>query len=93
MVDLADSPRGHWYGPDHQLWALAREYRDPHAQWLAQEIDRAGVAAASAPWLRVLWWDPSMRALSITSLGMVCRDANNSNVINGKARQVAARMR
>ncbi|MBN2505076.1 MAG: DUF4962 domain-containing protein [Verrucomicrobia bacterium] len=76
IVDLADCGRGHWYGPDHLLWALAREYRDPHAQWLAQEIDRAGVAAPTAPWLNVLWHDPSMRALSPHTLPTLHRFAD-----------------
>ena len=68
IVDIADCPRGHWYGPDHLLRALAREYREGHAQWLAQEIDRADVAASSAPWLNLLWYDPTVPALSLGTL-------------------------
>ena len=46
IVDIADCPRGHWYGPDYLLRGLAREFRDPHAQWLAQEMDEADVASS-----------------------------------------------
>ena len=60
IVDVADCPRGHWYGSDYLLRGLAREYRDPHAQWLAAEIDRADVAAPGASWLNLVWFDPSV---------------------------------
>jgi hypothetical protein len=60
VVDIADCPRGHWYGPDYLLRGLARQYRDPHAQWLAQEIDEANVAASGASWLNILWYDPTV---------------------------------
>ncbi len=36
IVDLADCPRGHWYGPDYLLRGLARRFQDGHAQWLAK---------------------------------------------------------
>jgi hypothetical protein len=60
IVDLADCPRSHWYGPEYQLRALAREYRDGYAQWLARQIDEAGVSAGQATWLNLLWFDPSV---------------------------------
>lgn len=41
IVDIAACPRGHWHGPDYLLRGLAREYRDPQAQWLAKEADAA----------------------------------------------------
>ncbi|MBM4017041.1 MAG: DUF4962 domain-containing protein [Planctomycetes bacterium] len=62
IVDIADCPRSHWYGPDHILRRLAAEYRDPYAQWLAKEVDAADVAAAGAPWLNLVWYDPSVEA-------------------------------
>lgn len=62
IVDIADCPRGHWYGPDYLLRGLAREYRDPHAQWLAQEADAADVTSAGAPWLNLVWYDPAVPA-------------------------------
>lgn len=60
IVDLADCPRGNWYGPDHLLRCLARQYRDGHAQWLAGEIDAANVEAPSARWLNLIWYDPTV---------------------------------
>lgn len=61
IVDIADCPRYHWYGPDYQLRCLAREYHEGHAQWLAQEIDRAGIDAPAARWLNLIWYDPAIR--------------------------------
>ena len=62
IVDIADCPRSHWYGPDYLLRGLAQVYRDGHAQWLAQQVDEAGVAAAGASWLNLVWFDPTVRA-------------------------------
>ena len=62
IVDFADCPRYHWYGPDCQLRALASEYGDGSAQWLAGAIDEAGTAAPSSPWLNLLWFDPRVKA-------------------------------
>ena len=62
IVDLADCPRYHWYGPDFQLRRLASEYRGGTAQWLAGAIDEAGTAAPSSPWLNLLWFDPGVKA-------------------------------
>jgi len=60
IVDIADCPRSHWYGPEYLLRGLARQYRDGHAQWLAQQIDEAGVSAAGATWLNLLWFDAGL---------------------------------
>jgi hypothetical protein len=68
IVDIADCPRSHWYGPDYLLRRLASEYRDPHAQWLADEIDASDVAAFGAPWLNLVWYDPIVPAKSPASL-------------------------
>jgi len=68
IVDIADCPRGHWYGPDYLLRGLAREYRDPYAQWLAQEIDEADVASRGASWLNLVWHDASVSAEPPTTL-------------------------
>ncbi|MCB1127146.1 MAG: heparinase II/III family protein, partial [Verrucomicrobiae bacterium] len=68
IVDLADCPRGHWYGPDYLLRGLAREFQDGHAQWLAAEVDQADVTAPGAPWLNLLWFDPGVPAVAPTSL-------------------------
>jgi len=63
IVDLADCPRTHWYGPEHILRDLARRYRDGHAQWLAEQIDKADVDAPSARWLNLIWYDPTVQAV------------------------------
>ena len=68
IVDIADCPRGHWYGPDYLLRGLARQFRDPYAQWLAQQADEADVISPGAPWLNLIWFDPSVPAEPPTSL-------------------------
>ena len=64
VVDLADSPPHHWYGPDHILRHLAATYRNPHSQWLADRIDTANVEASNAQWLNLIWYDPLLRSSS-----------------------------
>ncbi|MHB9027931.1 MAG: DUF4962 domain-containing protein [Candidatus Latescibacterota bacterium] len=59
-IDYADSYRRDYTGPDFLLHALAAEYRDGYAQWLAQELDDAGVQISSWKWLDLLWYDPSV---------------------------------
>jgi hypothetical protein len=59
-VDIADCPRRDWYGPDYLLRRLAALNRDPQAQWLAGELDRAKLTVYSARWLNLLWYDPSV---------------------------------
>ena len=60
IVDIADCPRGNWYGPDYLLRGLAREFKDGHAQWLAAQIDAANVDSPEARWLNLIWYDPSV---------------------------------
>ncbi len=61
-VDLADSLRADEYGADHLLYRLAALNRDPHAQWLAEELTRARVTHSVPQWLDLLWFDPSVPA-------------------------------
>ncbi len=68
IVDIADCPRGHWYGPEYLMRALARRFRDGHAQWLAVEIDAAEVSSAGASWLNLVWHDPTVEAKSPSGL-------------------------
>jgi hypothetical protein len=68
IVDLADCPRYDWYGPEYLLRALASRYRDGHAQWLAAEIESAGVAGYAARWLNLLWYDPKVAPLPPSDL-------------------------
>lgn len=60
IVDIADCPRGNWYGPDYLLRALAHEYHDGYAQWLAQEVDGANIDSPEARWLNLIWFDPAI---------------------------------
>jgi hypothetical protein len=62
VVDLADSERADGYGADHILYRLAALNRDPHAQWLAGELRRAGVTNSVPQWLDLLWFDSSVTA-------------------------------
>jgi hypothetical protein len=66
IVDVADCPRGDWYGPDYLLRALAHEYRDGHAQWLARELDEANADSPEARWLNLVGCDPTVEARSPT---------------------------
>jgi hypothetical protein len=68
LVDLADCPRGHWYGPEYLLAGLARQYRDGHAQWLAEQVRRSGVTAPSASWLNLVWHDETLPAMPPATL-------------------------
>jgi len=61
-VDFADSERADGYGADHLLYRLAALHRDPHAQWLAGELKRAGVTNSISHWLDLLWFDPTVPA-------------------------------
>jgi len=67
-VDIGDSPRSAWYGPDYMLRRLASLYRDGHAQWLADETDRARINVPAATWLNLLWYDPTVKPQSPADL-------------------------
>ena len=60
VVDIADCPRYDWYGPDYLLRRLAALNRDPQAQWLAAELERAAVTQYSARWLNLIWYEPTV---------------------------------
>jgi hypothetical protein len=76
VVDLGDCPRYHWYGPDYQLRALASEYRDGTAQWLASQIDESSTAAPVSAWLNLLWFDPRIQPQPPASLATTRRFEN-----------------
>jgi len=67
-VDYADSYRRDNTGPDFLLHALAAEYRDAFAQWLARNLDDAGVQLSTWKCLDFLWYDPSVTPQSPSSL-------------------------
>jgi hypothetical protein len=60
LMTFADGPRTDWYGPDYMLRKLAAEYRDGHAQWLADALTTANVCGTEAAFLNLLWVDPSV---------------------------------
>ncbi|MGE5294307.1 MAG: heparinase II/III family protein, partial [Solirubrobacterales bacterium] len=72
VVNLADSPRHHWYGPDQILRHLAATYDDGHAQWLAGQIDSANVESSNAQWLNLIWYDPAVAEESPQTLPTLC---------------------
>ncbi|MFO7946988.1 MAG: DUF4962 domain-containing protein [Armatimonadota bacterium] len=60
IVNIADCPLYHWYGPDYLLRKLAAEYDDGYAQWLADRVDEADVDSPQARWLNLVWYDPDV---------------------------------
>jgi hypothetical protein len=68
VVDIADSMRADEYGPDHILYRLAALNGDAQAQWLANEVRRAGVTNSSSQWLDLLWYDSSIATQSPAAL-------------------------
>ena len=61
IVDIADCPRGHWYGPEYLLRGLARQYpRRPCA--VAGPADRRGGRRRRRRhrWLNLIWFDPTV---------------------------------
>lgn len=68
VVDMADSQRGVWYGPDPQLVLLAAMYRNPYAMGLARSLAEAGAADARSAWATLLWQDPAVPAATLNTL-------------------------
>lgn len=59
----------HYDGRQLEVWQqLSGEFRDDHAQWLAQQVDDANVSSPGAPWLNLVWFDPTVRAKPPQSL-------------------------
>jgi hypothetical protein len=58
VVDIGDCGRANW--DIHQLYALAKEYKDGHAQWLAQQLNRNGSGWNKGNWLNLFWYDPAI---------------------------------
>ena len=68
IVDIADCPLTDWHGPDYLLRRLAALNRDPYAQFLCGELDRAGLTTSNARWLNLFWHDPSVAEEPSTNL-------------------------
>lgn len=62
LMSYGDGRRFDWYGPDYLMRRLAGQYKDGHAQWLADAVDEAGVNHPVAQFLNVLWYDSSVAA-------------------------------
>ncbi len=62
-VCYGDAVRYSWCGPDNYLRRAAGIYRDPHAQWAAAVLEKAGACceSASGAFLNLAWFDPSVR--------------------------------
>ncbi|MBT3290037.1 MAG: DUF4962 domain-containing protein [Victivallales bacterium] len=75
IMDLADGPRNHWYGPSHLLHNLARRYPESKwsqtAQWLAGEMLAAGVdAGGGSHFLNFAWHGPAIPSRSPKASGL-----------------------
>lgn len=57
---FGDGVRYTWFGPSYFMRRLAGIYRDPLAQWLAIETERAGDSSIDAPFLNLLWHDDTV---------------------------------
>ena len=70
VMSFGDSHRSYdSHGPAHILYRTAAEYRNPHAQWLAQEMVRREVGrSAYCGWASLLWYDETLRPAPISSL-------------------------
>ena len=60
LLNIGDSPTGNWNGPSLHLRFIAAEYGDATAQWLAQQIEEAGIDVWSSQWMSVLYADPDL---------------------------------
>lgn len=58
VVDIGDSPRSNWYGPDYTLRALATLNDDPHARWLADRIAAAHAGGDESLWMGLVLGRP-----------------------------------
>ncbi|MEI7437065.1 MAG: hypothetical protein WCL16_09715, partial [bacterium] len=64
LINLGDGVRGNWYGPDSHLRVLAGYYRDPLAQWLADQHQIAETAMISGSFLNLTHYDPTVPSQS-----------------------------
>ena len=84
IVDIGDCPRGNWYGPDYLLRALAHEFKDGHAQWLAAQVDAANVDSAEARWLNLIWFDPGIAEQAPADLPTL-RHFNDMDIVSARS--------
>jgi hypothetical protein len=70
VMSFGDSHREYSsHGPTHILYRLAAEYRNPHAQWLAKEMERRRVGRdAYCTWANLLWYDETLTGKPLDTL-------------------------
>jgi hypothetical protein len=70
VMSFGDSHREYSsHGPTHILYRLAAEYRNPHAQWLAREMERRRVGRdAYCTWANLLWYDETVASKPLDTL-------------------------
>jgi len=70
VMTYGDSRRGYdGRNPVYILYRLASEYRNGYAQWLAEEMVRKGIGRNDyGTWRCLLWYDDSVRNVSISQL-------------------------
>ncbi|MBN1292188.1 MAG: DUF4962 domain-containing protein [Candidatus Latescibacteria bacterium] len=67
VVDIGDCSRESWYS-DYNLRALASEYDDGYAQWLARQVDEAKDNSPRLRWLNLIWYDPAVPEKPLSGL-------------------------
>jgi hypothetical protein len=74
VMSFGDSHREYAsHGPTHILFRLAAEYRNPHAQWLALEMQRRRVGRdAYSTWANLLWYDETLKPKPPSKLPFRC---------------------
>jgi len=80
LINFGDGVRYNWYGPDSHLRVLAACYRDPLAQWLADQHQLAGTAAISSSFLNLTHHDPTVPSEAPGSLPRSRRFADKDMV-------------
>ena len=68
VMSYGDSHRSYdSHGPAHIMYRTAAEYRNPHAQWLAQEMVRRGAGRkAYCGWASLLWYDETLELVPLS---------------------------
>ncbi len=62
-MTFGDAPRRGWTSMAQHLFLLARLFRDPAAQWMAQEtVELAERGLGSRGWMMLLYYDPGVSA-------------------------------
>ena len=68
IVDIGDSPRYSWYGPDTTLLALAKEFNNGYARTVADMYSETGYVNSASEWINVVFYDQSVTPKSLSEL-------------------------